>query len=421
MPRGANFVSTMRIAYFSCQMPYPATHGGLVDDWARLNAMKAAGADLALVTWYAEQGQGLPAEHVQALHTVASRVHTLPIQGTWSDRFKRLVRLARWPSHVASRMPPAKALKDIWASLDAFKPEAVWLDAIYPIWLAREAAKRYGVPMFYRSHNIEHRYMRGQVSRATTLRDRLAWSMNLPHLKRVEFDAWRHAEAVFDISMDDLAWWRQQGFQQGEWLPPLVQPGKAGQLSAPMSQAPGFDVAYLGNLRTPNNVEGVLWFLREVWPLVCRARPGASMLLAGSSPAESIQEAVAAAQGVVLKPNPPDVVPILRDASVLVNPIFGGSGVNVKSVEMLFAPGRLVSSPQGVAGLPALVSGCFTVARDADAFARAVSQAITAGPLQGAELAARAQARAQFDFMRAADVLRLMGERSKAQSQAKVR
>jgi hypothetical protein len=401
----------IKVAYFSCQMPYPATHGGLVDDWARLNAMKAAGADLALVTWYAEQGQGLPKEHVQALRTVASVVHTLPITGTWADRFKRLMRLVRWPSHVASRIPSVQAQREIWTSLDKFKPQAIWLDAIYPIWMAQAAAKRYGVPIFYRSHNIEHRYMRGQVNRATTFRDRVAWSMNLPHLQRVEFDAWRQAELVFDISMDDLAWWRQQGFHQGVWLPPLVQPDKARQLSAPMLQAPAFDVAYLGNLRTPNNVEGLLWFLREVWPLVRRDRAGASMLLAGSAPVPSILEAVASAGGVVLRANPPDVIPVLRDASVLVNPIFGGSGVNVKSVEMLFAPGRLVSSPQGVAGLPDQVRGWFAVAQDARTFADAVLQAIAGGALQGRDLDERQGARDQFDFKRAVEVLRLMSDR----------
>ncbi|WP_213030669.1 hypothetical protein, partial [Acinetobacter baumannii] len=72
-----------------------------MDDWARLTAMKAAGADLALVTWYAEQGQGLPEAHLEAVRGVASVVHALPITGSWPDRFKRLLRLARWPSHVS--------------------------------------------------------------------------------------------------------------------------------------------------------------------------------------------------------------------------------------------------------------------------------------------------------------------------------
>lgn len=399
----------MRIAYFSCQMPYPATHGGLVDDWARLTAMKAAGANLALVTWYAEQGQGLPKEHLEALSGVASVVHALPITGSWPDRIKRLVRLARWPSHVSSRIPDAAKLDEIWRSLDAFKPEAIWQDAVYPAWLAQAASRRYGVPLFYRSHNIEHRYMRGQVARATSWRDRIAWSLNLPHLERVERDTWRRARVAFDISMDDLNWWREQGFANGAWLPPLVQPEKARTLQAPMSHEPEFDVAYLGNLRTPNNVEGVLWLLREVWPRLLKQHPDLRLQVAGSAPSPAIVQAVAESRNVVLLENPPDVAPVLRNARVLVNPIFGGSGVNVKSVEMLYTPARLVSAPQGVAGLPAHVVRCFEIASEPESFVEAIERALQAGPLKdGEDMKARQRARAEFDYARAGEVLRLM-------------
>lgn len=400
---------TMKIAYFSCQMPYPATHGGLVDDWARLNAMRAAGVRLALTTWYADTGKPLPEAHVQALRGVAEVVHTLPISATFQDRLKRLANLARWPSHVSSRVPGQQDLAKLWLSLDAFQPEAIWLDALYPTVIAQRAAKRYKVPLFYRSHNIEHRYMRGQVARASSLRNRLAWSMNLPHLERIEFETWRAASLVFDISMDDMQWWSEQGFAHGRWLPPLVNPEKANALSVPYSIPPRFDVGYLGNLRTPNNVEGVLWFLVEAWPKLLQTMPGATFLLAGSAPDPAIRGAVEKAKRVTLLENPPDVIPVLRDARVLINPIFAGSGVNVKSVEMIFTPARLVASPQGVAGLPAGVRDCFSVAHDADGFINAIKLALEKGDIvHENEVHMRQAARAEFDYGRICRVLNEM-------------
>lgn len=41
--------------------------------------------------------------------------------------------------------------------------------------------------------------------------------------------------------------------------------------------------------------------------------------------------------------NAPDAVAVLRDARVLVNPIFSGSGVNVKSVEMLIPERKMAA------------------------------------------------------------------------------
>ena len=399
----------MKIAYFSCQMPYPATHGGLVDDWARLNAMKAAGVRLALTTWYADTGAPLPDAHRQALHGVAEVVNTLPISATFSDRVKRLLNLVRWPSHVSSRVPGKQAMAELWRSLDTFQPDAIWLDAIYPTVLAQRAAKRYGVPMFYRSHNIEHCYMLGQVERASSVRNRLAWSMNLPHLKRIEFETWRAAALVFDISMDDMQWWSQQGFMHGRWLPPLVNPEKVNALSAPYDATPRFDLGYLGNLRTPNNVEGVLWFLGEAWPRLLSGMPGLTFLLAGSAPDPAIRAAVKKAKQVTLLENPPDVIPVLRDAKVLINPIFSGSGVNVKSVEMIFTPARLVAAPQGVVGLPDNVRDCFAVAQDVDGFVNAIKLALEKGPMTlPSELMARQAARSEFDYSRISRVLKDM-------------
>lgn len=401
----------MRVAYFSCQMPYPATHGGLVDDWARLNAMKAAGAQLALITWYADHGEPLADTQIQALRKVAERVHALPIRAVFSDRFKRLIRLVRWPSHVSSRIPSRADLEALWRDLDQFQPEAIWLDALYPTVLAQRAARRYQVPLYYRSHNIEHVYMQGQVARAVTLRDRLAWALNLPHLRRVEFETWRASKVVFDISMDDLQWWAGQGLTNGQWLPPLVHPDKARALSSPYTVDPTFDVGYLGNLRTPNNVEGVVWLLKEVWPLLLDARPEMTMLLAGSSPSDVVREAVRNARQVTLLENPPDVVPVLRDARVLVNPVFAGSGVNVKSVEMLFTPAWLVASSQGVAGLPEHVRACFTIANDAESFAEAILNALSMVPMMDSpEFGRRQRARQEFDYGKVKAVLRTMSD-----------
>lgn len=394
----------MRLAYFANEVPYPPRHGGRVDTWSRMQAMHAAGADMFLVTWYAQADDPLPSSTQQALASVTPRQQFFVIRPTWAERWRRLRRLVRWPSHVSSRVPTHQELSRFWQAMDAFQPEAVWLDALYGTVLARACAQRYGIPMFYRSHNIEHRYMAGQVARATHWRDRLAWSMNLPHLQRIEFDTLKAAHTCFDISMDDLQWWQCHGLNNLQWLPPTVPTDKAQALSRPWDDTPPHDVAYLGNLRTPNNVEGVLWFIEQVWPIILEARPQASMLLAGSEPSASIQDAVARTSGIRLLENAPDAVAVLRSAKVLINPVFGGSGVNIKSVEMLFAPGQRVATSQGVSGLPSHVQACFDVHDQARPFAQAVLAALDGSNTQ-VPVATLTTARTAFESSRMVQVL----------------
>lgn len=397
----------MRLAYFTNEVPFPANHGGRVDTWTRLQAMQAAGAHIALVSWYAAHEEPLSKSTLDALSRLVSSVQLFAIRLTWREYLLRMVQLVRWPSHVSSRVPVGRELQQFWQEMDAFKPEAVWLDALYGTVLARACAKRYGIPMFYRSHNIEHRYMAGQVQRAQSWRDRLAWRMNLPHLKQVEFDTLHAAHTCFDISQDDLRWWQQHGVDGLQWLAPSVSPKTIARLTPAWDTPPNHDVGYLGNLRTPNNVEGVLWYLQNVWPQIRSMQPTATMVLAGSSPADSIRAAAVKAAGVTLIENAPDTVAVLRDARVLVNPVFGGSGVNIKSVEMLFAPGQRVSTSQGVAGLPPHVQQRFHVTDEAAAFAQAVVAAISATnkSVSAEESQALETAREEFGFARIQTVL----------------
>lgn len=397
----------MKIAYFSSQMPYPPTHGGRVDDWRRLKAMKEAGAQIHLVTWCSDRPHERPSgAEIEMLSTVAEVVHVWPILQTWSERFVRLSRLPFWPSHVASRIPSRPQWRALWNSLDLFRPDVVWQDGLYSCVTAQQVMRRCRVPLFYRSHNIEYRYFQQQVAKANTWRDKLAWGLNLPHLERVERNTFGCATHYFDISNDDMAFWKSQGYASGTWLPPLIDPQFAARLSASRESPPEFDVGYLGNLYAPNNVAGVLWFLREVVPLLNQRQPGLKLFIAGSQPVQAIRDAVGAAQGVTLIENAPDAVAVLREARVLVNPIFSGSGVNVKSVEMLFAPAALVSAPQGVAGLPPHVKACFRLATEPEAFAQEILNGLTSG--EHAHTAARIQAQAEFGSARIAGILKEM-------------
>jgi glycosyltransferase involved in cell wall biosynthesis len=314
---------------------------------------------------------------------------------------------------MASRVLTRSQWAVLMPSLRQFSPDVVWQDGLYPYVTADRAAKALGVPRFYRSHNIEHMYMARQVAKATSWRDKLAWGLNLPHLKRVERAAIAGAAAYFDISTDDLAYWQAQGMERGHWLPPLIDPVFANRLSAPRDAAPLFDVGYLGNLHAPNNVEGILWFVNEVMPRLRSQRPEIRVMVAGSQPTSLVRDTVRRSPGVTLLENAPDVVRVLRDARVLVNPVFVGSGVNVKSVEMLFAPAHLVSAPQGVVGLPAHVQACFAQAQTADAFAEAVLMKLNSPDVGGTD--ARLVARAEFGFDRIQQVVNVMETESRCE------
>ena len=400
-----------RLLFIAAEFPYPPVHGGRADTWQRLKALVEAGARVQLVCWTTARRGGTPsADELQAVRAVVDDLMVLPISLTPANLAWRTANLLRMPSFVAARFPRGSQRRELLERLRRFGAGAVWVDGLWASGLGRLVSRQLGWPYFYRSHNIEHRYMATQARLADDgLLYRLRLQASVLGLQRWETATVMGAAREFDISIDDLAYWQQRGLARGEWLPPYVAPQVAAQAAA-AAERPGaqqHDAVFIGNLHTPNNVEAVGWLLQAVWPLVQARLPSAVLLLAGYAPNDRVRSLVAATTGVTLLADPPDVWTLYASARVLVNPARSGSGVNIKSVEMLHVDRPVVSTTVGVGGLPADIRAQFLVADDAQAFADVLLVAIQQPTQSEASIAlARVLARSAFDPAGAVGLLR---------------
>ena len=394
----------MRVLCVPNELPLPANAGGRIDVWRRLQVLHGMGVELALLSWYDAPRDGAPSPATLAqMHALCPQLQLQPIQRSPLELLQRLRWLGRLPSHAAAR----------WVTLDrpqvlawarSFAPDVLLLDGLYGAAVVRWLAGELGVPWLYRAHNLEHLYMRRQQASATGWRSRVGLAANLLGLRRLEHNTVRLANQVLDISPADLLHWQACGHRHVQWLPTVVDNEFVVGLQAAARQPPAWDIVYFGNLNTPNNVAAVRWLVQQVLPLLGRQPP--TLLLAGSRPSDAVRALAASSRRITLLADPTAVPALAGAARVLVNPVQNGSGVNLKSVEMLFSNAALVSTPAGVRGLPAAAAACFEVHATPAAFALAVQVALQRGAPDAAALAARCLARAPFQPAAAAAVLR---------------
>jgi hypothetical protein len=360
----------MKILIVPMEVPVPANSGGRVDVARRMRLLADSGHQLALLTWHNVARDGpLPVQTQAQLATMCLTQHVSTIRRSASESLRRLSRLWHMPSHVAARWVTLdRAAVLSWAR--SFGPDVLLLDGLYGVAAVRWLARQLGVPWVYRSHNIEHVYMRHQQRRATTWAARLALGANLIGLKRTEQATVRDAACTYDISLVDAAHWQRAGCERVHWLPTLVDADFEAAMAAAAARPPVWDLVYFGNLNTPNNVQAVEWLVTQVLPRL--PERSLTVAVAGSRPSEEVRRLVAADPRVSLLADPPSIPDIAGAARLLVNTVQAGSGVNLKSVEMLFSTAHLVSTPAGVQGLPADAAACFDVCEDAQAFALAV-------------------------------------------------
>jgi hypothetical protein len=373
----------MRLLVICGDVPLPANSGGRVDVWRRLKALSQNGDKLALLCWHDVGRSPAPdAGTLEELQQVCDQVRVASITRSPTEVLRRLALLWRMPSHAASRWVTTRAI-GLTAWAESFRPDAVLLDGLYGGAVAEHLAAVLNVPLLYRSHNVEHAYMHGQLRRETKLSRRLGLLANCLGLARFEQRMHRQALRVFDISQEDCSFWMARGQRNIEWLPTIVDEPYVRRIQQGATSLAPIDVLYFGNLNTPNNVEAVLWLVREVLPLLKEST--LRIVVAGSRPTDAVREAVAADPRVELVENPADMAPLIGTARVIVNPMLAGSGVNLKSVEMIFSEAALVSTTAGVKGLPPETKAAFTVADDSASFAAAVAIGLAAAPQQRPE------------------------------------
>lgn len=132
------------------------------------------------------------------------------------------------------------------------------------------------------------------------------------------------------------------------------------------------------------NVEGALYFYREVLPLIRQEVPEAQFVIAGYGPPESLTALAEKDPGVTVTGFVEDTDEQYKTAAVFVAPILIGGGIIVKVLDALAAGTPVVTTSFGNEGVGAKPGRDLMVADDPRAFADAVLAL-----LKDEELAAR--------------------------------
>jgi sugar transferase (PEP-CTERM/EpsH1 system associated) len=131
------------------------------------------------------------------------------------------------------------------------------------------------------------------------------------------------------------------------------------------------NLVFTGVMNYRPNVDGVVWFCREVLPLIRAEVPGATFTVCGASPDKAVR-VLTRLGGVTVTGAVPDVRPYLARASVGVVPVRIARGIQNKLLEAMAMGLPAVTTTAAYAGLEADDGRDLVVADQPAAFAAAV-------------------------------------------------
>lgn len=107
---------------------------------------------------------------------------------------------------------------------------------------------------------------------------------------------------------------------------------------------------FVGNLSYAPNIDGICWFIENVWPLLHRQFPGLSLTVAGSRPDPRVISACTASK-IKLCANPDNLRRLYNQATAAVVPLRLGSGSRLKILEAGAHGVPVISTTQGAEGI----------------------------------------------------------------------
>lgn len=219
-------------------------------------------------------------------------------------------------------------------------------------------------------------------------------------LKQYEGRLCREFDAVLAVSEEDKAA-LQEAIGLGNNVDITVIPIAVDTDEvAVVTRQPGADhILHIGTMYWPPNVDGILWFIHQVYPHICAKRPKTTFDVVGARPPQEIMSLSGNGTGVNVTGYVPDPTLYRQQAGVMVVPLRAGGGMRVKILEALAQGLPIVSTTLGCEGIAVTHGQDILIADTPHEFALAVLRLLEQ-PQFAAELGChgRQLAEAVYDY-----------------------
>jgi glycosyltransferase involved in cell wall biosynthesis len=245
-------------------------------------------------------------------------------------------------------------------------------------------------PVVLRAHNIEHHLRRMMAETSSNMLYRVYLRNLSSRLLRLETAAVRQFDAIVPISEPDARWFRSVSPATPQLL------SETGAENAEYIREPEeqeLRVGFIGALNWQPNLDGLKWFLKNVWPCVSRQNPRATLHIAGRGASAHVRRWLHG-EGVFFEGEVGDARGFMASMNVMIAPLFAGSGLRIKIIEAMSLGRTVVATPVAAGGLAANDSQEIIIATDPSSFCSALTMVLK-DPLLRA-----ATGKAAVDFVR---------------------
>jgi glycosyltransferase involved in cell wall biosynthesis len=359
-----------RILILTPQLPYPPQQGTSLRNFHIVRGL--AERNEVTVLSFLEPEQSVDPAFAGPLLALCDQVVTVPAPARTQQMRLRWLMTTRQPD-MAQRLASEAFMRKLGRLLRAFQFDVVHVEGIeLAPYMTAIRLLAPDVLLLYDAHNAETELQRraARADRSQLRRLPIAgYSLvQVARLRRFEREACQGADLVTAVSDKDAEILARLSDRPVAVVPNCIDVAQY----APNRRVPLFeyDLVITGKMDYRPNVDAVLWFGREIWPLIRRSRPSATWAIVGQKPHERLAP-LRSLPGVTVTGRVAQVQPYLLGGRVYIMPFRVGSGSRLKLVEAMAAGKAIVSTRSGAEGFPVRADEHLRLADEPQAFADA--------------------------------------------------
>ncbi len=227
------------------------------------------------------------------------------------------------------------------------KFDRVHLDGLYVATYISTVRKYSDALICYRAHNIEYEIWERIASNEINFFKRFYLRNLAKRIKRFEINIINKYDALIPITLRDSKVFTTFGNSKPMCIIPIgVRINKTIQTS--IRNYPS--LCYIGALDWIPNQQGLLWFIKHVWPIVISKKPNIKMFIAGRNAPDWLIKIINT-NHITFLGEVEDAFNFLNQYAIMVVPLFSGSGMRIKIIEGLSVGKAIVSTTLGAEGI----------------------------------------------------------------------
>lgn len=258
--------------------------------------------------------------------------------------------------------------------LQADTYDIVQLESLYVSMYADVIRNYSGAKIVLRTHNIEHQLWELSSEQSNNFLKKRYLQLLAKRLKYYELKSLSKYDAIAAITKTDEQFFKSVGFSKPICTIPFgIDIGTIKQYNE--IQQDTYSIFHIGAMDWQPNIEGLQWFLNNVWDKVHSQHPQLKFYIAGRNMQTEYWQQFQK-PNVVVVGEVEDAQKFMQSKGIMVVPLLSGAGMRVKIIEGMAMGKTIITTPKGMEGITCTTNKECIIAANEDEFVNAIQQCI---------------------------------------------